>query len=67
MIGFIGTSLQLQSITTAHSQWVYDSLHSLLNHECLLWRMMNDESLLTNWTLLRMKYLLLHNFPAAWI
>jgi hypothetical protein len=36
MIGFIGTSLILQSITTSQSMTVLNSLHSLLDYECLL-------------------------------
>jgi hypothetical protein len=37
VIGFTGTSLQLQPITTAHNQWLSKaSLHSSLDYECLL-------------------------------
>jgi hypothetical protein len=36
MIGFIGTSLQLQLTVSSQSMTVYDSLHSLLDYECPL-------------------------------
>jgi hypothetical protein len=60
MIGFIGTSFRLQSITTAHNQWlsttssipywttsVFSSTVRQTNHtlNCLEWRL-SDESLL---------------------
>jgi hypothetical protein len=59
MIGFIGTSVTITiNDNSSQSMAVYDSLHSLLDHECLLfccdeWRMKYHCSL-NHWTLLRM-------------
>jgi hypothetical protein len=52
-IGFIGTSLLLTvNYNSSQSMTGYDSLHSLLEYECLLFHC--DELLLTHWTPLRM-------------
>jgi hypothetical protein len=50
MIGFIGTSIRITiNHDSSQSMTVYDSLHSLLDYACPLWRMTNDESVLTPW------------------
>jgi hypothetical protein len=59
MIGFIGTSLQLQSIMTAHNQWLPKTRFipywtARTSVFLWLWWMTNEESLLTHWTPLRM-------------
>jgi hypothetical protein len=51
MIGFIGTSLQLQSIMTAHTQWLSKACSIVFwTTSVFSSTMTNDESLLTHWT-----------------
>jgi hypothetical protein len=56
MIGFIGTSLQLHSIMTAHNQWL-STTRSIPYWTTSVFSstVTNDESLVTPWTALRVK------------
>jgi hypothetical protein len=57
MIGCIGTSLQLKSIMTAHNQWLSTTCSIRYWTTCVFSStVMNDESLLTHRTPLRMNY-----------
>jgi hypothetical protein len=64
MTGFIGTSLQLQSIITAQYQWLSKTSPIPYWTTCLLFYC--DESLVTSWTLLRLRMKNLSPIEISW-